>query len=43
MVKQLESEYRAGARGYAWIKLKREYGSDLTDTLDLVIVGALLR
>ena len=22
-------------------KLKREYGSDLTDTLDLVIVGAL--
>lgn len=41
MVKQLESEYRAGARGYAWIKLKREYGSDLTDTLDLVIVGAL--
>ncbi len=41
MVKQLESEYRAGARGYAWIKLKKEYGSNLTDTLDLVIVGAL--
>src|SRR5215831_2076411 len=41
MVKQLDSEYRAGARGYAWIKLKKEYGSNLTDTLDLVIVGAL--
>ena len=41
MVKQLESEYRAGARGYAWIKLKKEYGNNLTDTLDLVIVGAL--
>lgn len=41
MIKQLESDYRAGARGYAWIKLKREYRSDLTDTLDLVIVGAL--
>ena len=41
MIKQLESDYRAGARGYAWIKLKREYRNDLTDTLDLVIVGAL--
>ena len=41
MVKQLDSIYKAGARGYAWIKLKREYGSDLSDTLDLVIVGAL--
>ena len=41
MIKQLNSEYRAGARGYAWIKLKREYRNDLTDTLDLVIVGAL--
>ena len=41
MVKQLDSIYKAGARGYAWIKLKREYGSDLNDTLDLVIVGAL--
>jgi DNA ligase-1 len=41
MIKQMNSEYRAGARGYAWIKLKREYRNDLTDTLDLVIVGAL--
>jgi DNA ligase 1 len=41
MIKQLSSTYRAGAREFAWIKLKREYRSDLVDTLDLVIVGAL--
>ena len=41
MLKHLNSVYRAGAREYAWIKLKREYQSELADTLDLVIVGAL--
>jgi DNA ligase-1 len=41
MIKQLASTYRAGAREFAWVKLKREYRSDLTDTLDLVIIGAL--
>lgn len=41
MIKQISSTYRAGAREYAWVKLKREYRSDLADTLDLVIVGAL--
>jgi DNA ligase-1 len=41
MVKHLSSTYRAGARGYAWVKLKREYRTELADTLDLVIVGAL--
>jgi DNA ligase 1 len=41
MIKHLSSTYRAGAREYAWVKLKREYRSDLVDTLDLVIVGAL--
>ena len=41
MIKHLLSPYRAGAREYAWVKLKREYRSDLVDTLDLVIVGAL--
>jgi DNA ligase-1 len=40
MLKDLNSNYRAGARGYAWVKLKREYKSELADTLDLVIVGA---
>lgn len=41
MVKQLSSTYRAGAREFAWVKLKREYANELADTLDLVIVGAL--
>jgi DNA ligase-1 len=41
MIKQLESTYRAGNREFAWVKLKREYRSDLADTLDLVIIGAL--
>ncbi|HEX7031793.1 MAG TPA: ATP-dependent DNA ligase [Nitrososphaera sp.] len=41
MIKHLASTYRAGAREYAWVKLKREYRKDLADTLDLVIVGAL--
>jgi DNA ligase 1 len=41
MLKQLSSTYRAGAREFAWIKLKREYRSDMPDTADLVIVGGL--
>lgn len=41
MIKQLTSTYRAGNREFAWVKLKREYRSDLADTLDLVITGAL--
>jgi len=41
MIKQLTSPYRAGAREYFWVKLKREYRSELADTLDLVILGAL--
>jgi len=40
VVKDLKSVYRAGAREFAWIKLKREYSGELTDSLDLVVVGA---
>ena len=40
VVKDPTSNYRAGAREFAWIKLKREYRSELTDTIDLVIIGA---
>jgi DNA ligase 1 len=32
--------YQAGARGWLWIKLKRDYRSELSDTVDLVVVGA---
>jgi DNA ligase-1 len=35
-----DSSYRAGSRGWQWIKYKREYKSEMTDTVDLVIVGA---
>ena len=40
MIKDLKSNYRAGAREFAWIKLKREYRSEIVDSLDLVIIGA---
>ncbi len=32
--------YQAGSRGWLWIKYKREYRSEMTDTVDLVVVGA---
>jgi DNA ligase 1 len=32
--------YQAGARGWQWIKLKRDYRTELSDTVDLVVVGA---
>jgi DNA ligase 1 len=34
------SVYRAGNRGFLWIKYKKEYRSEMTDTVDLVVVGA---
>tara|TARA_B100000315_G_C14432965_1_gene521011 strand:+ start:71 stop:850 length:780 start_codon:yes stop_codon:yes gene_type:complete len=40
VAKDLKSVYRAGAREFAWIKLKRGYNGELTDSLDLVIIGA---
>ncbi|MBI2183839.1 MAG: ATP-dependent DNA ligase [Thaumarchaeota archaeon] len=39
VAKELGSPYRAGAREFSWVKLKREYRSELMDTVDLVIVG----
>lgn len=35
-----DSVYRAGSRGYLWIKYKKEYRSEMNDTVDLVAVGA---
>ena len=40
MIKSLSGEYQAGARGWNWIKWKKEYVKELGDTFDLVIVGA---
>jgi len=34
------SVYQAGNRGWLWIKLKRDYRTELADSVDLVIVGA---
>tara|TARA_B100001750_G_scaffold30097_1_gene20402 strand:+ start:87 stop:1838 length:1752 start_codon:yes stop_codon:yes gene_type:complete len=41
VIKDLQGVYRAGAREYLWIKLKREYKSEMSDTLDLVVIGAI--
>ena len=39
MAKDLNAPYTAGARKFAWIKLKKSYRSELSDTVDIVIVG----
>ncbi|MBI2445248.1 ATP-dependent DNA ligase [Candidatus Micrarchaeota archaeon] len=39
MAKDLHAPYNAGARKYAWIKLKRSYSTKLADSLDVVIIG----
>ena len=35
-----DAVYQAGARGWLWIKYKRDYKSEMPDTVDLVVVGA---
>ena len=42
MVKAIHRDaiYQAGARGWLWIKYKRDYKSEMVDTVDLVVVGA---
>lgn len=40
MIKSQSGEYQAGTRGWNWIKWKKEYVKELSDTFDLVIVGA---
>lgn len=39
IAKDLSQPYVAGARKFAWIKLKKSYSGQLSDTIDLVIVG----
>jgi DNA ligase 1 len=41
VAKRLDSGYEPGARNYNWIKLKRAYRSELSDTVDVVLVGYL--
>jgi len=39
IAKDLNEKYIAGARKFAWIKLKRSYKGELSDTIDAVIIG----
>ena len=39
VVKDLTAAYPVGARGYAWIKFKRQEGEKLEDTIDAVVLG----
>lgn len=34
-----DSFYKAGSRGWHWIKFKRDYKSEMNDTVDLVVIG----
>jgi DNA ligase-1 len=39
IAKDLNAQYVAGKRKFAWIKLKRSYKGELADTVDVTIVG----
>ncbi len=39
IAKDLDAKYIAGARKFAWIKLKRSYRGELSDSVDAVIIG----
>ncbi len=40
MCKALQAPYKAGNRGFDWIKYKTDYNAELVDTMDLVVIGA---
>lgn len=40
MCKDPTAPYKAGSRGYAWVKFKTDYTEALVDTMDLVAIGA---
>ncbi|OGD89242.1 hypothetical protein A3J17_00760 [Candidatus Curtissbacteria bacterium RIFCSPLOWO2_02_FULL_40_11] len=39
MIKKLDSPYKAGGRGFHWIKFKRAQSGELSDTVDCVLLG----
>jgi len=39
MIKKLDAPYKAGGRGFHWIKFKRGHAGELTDTVDCVLLG----
>ncbi len=42
VAKDLSARYVAGARKFSWIKMKRSYKSELSDSIDVVIIGYYL-
>jgi DNA ligase-1 len=39
VAKRLDSPYQAGARNFNWVKLKRTTSGELSDTIDVVLLG----
>lgn len=39
MLKKLDAPYKAGGRGFHWIKFKRSQSGELSDTVDCVLLG----
>jgi len=39
MLKKLDAPYKAGGRGFHWVKFKRSQSGSLTDTVDCVLLG----
>jgi DNA ligase 1 len=39
VAKRLDSPYQAGARNFNWVKLKRHTSGELSDTIDVVLLG----
>ncbi len=39
MVKKLDAPYKAGNRGFHWVKFKRSAAGELSDTIDCVLLG----
>lgn len=39
VAKRLDAPYAAGSRNFNWIKLKRSYKGELSDSVDLVLIG----
>ncbi|MEX2028558.1 MAG: ATP-dependent DNA ligase [Candidatus Curtissbacteria bacterium] len=39
MLKKLDAPYKAGGRGFHWIKFKRSQSGELSDTVDVVLLG----
>ncbi len=42
IAKEPGSKYIAGARKFSWIKMKRSYKAEMSDTVDLVVIGYFL-